>query len=165
MPQVYMGGTRTTRFAHRCFDLPVLCSNHLLRLGARQVVKRSRWNLGPALRITKQLNPVSVGLYLQASHSAQLRSGDRAGSTSKSTGGSAPTRAARDAWILRQLRPAGRARAPRQLEAELSRLGFIPLIVVDLGRHRHYADMPRIAVASCPLRVDFLASAPTDLSA
>jgi hypothetical protein len=47
------------------FRLPVLRSNRLVRFGAQQVVKRSGWNLRPALRITKQLNPVSLGLYLQ----------------------------------------------------------------------------------------------------
>lgn len=47
------------------FALPVLRSSHPLRFGAQQVVKRSRWNLRPLLLIPRQLNPVSVGLYLQ----------------------------------------------------------------------------------------------------
>jgi hypothetical protein len=47
------------------FRLPVLRSNHFIRFGAQQAVKRSRWNLRPTLRIEKQLNPVSIGLYLQ----------------------------------------------------------------------------------------------------
>jgi hypothetical protein len=47
------------------FQLPVLRSNRTLRFGAQQVVKRSPWNLRPLLRITKQVNPVSVGLYVQ----------------------------------------------------------------------------------------------------
>jgi hypothetical protein len=47
------------------FGLPVLRSNRILRYGAQQVVKRSRWNLRPTLRVPKQLNPVSIGLYIQ----------------------------------------------------------------------------------------------------
>ena len=47
------------------FSLPVLRSNRRLRFGAQQVVKRSPWNLRPLLRIPRQLNPVSIGLYLQ----------------------------------------------------------------------------------------------------
>ena len=47
------------------FALPVLRSNRLVRYGAQQVVKRSRWNLRPVLRVPRQLNPVSIGLYLQ----------------------------------------------------------------------------------------------------
>jgi hypothetical protein len=47
------------------FGLPVLRSNRLLRFGGQQVLKRSRWNLRPLLRIPKQVNPVSIGLYLQ----------------------------------------------------------------------------------------------------
>lgn len=47
------------------FSLPGLRSQRLLRLGAQQLVKRSPWNLRGPLRIRKQLNPVSVGLYLQ----------------------------------------------------------------------------------------------------
>jgi hypothetical protein len=54
------------------FALPVLRSNHLVRFGAQQVVKRSRRNLRPLLRVPKQLNPVSIGLYLQGqAHRAQ----------------------------------------------------------------------------------------------
>lgn len=47
------------------FALPGLCSNRLLRFAGQQALKRSRWNPRPLLRIPKQLNPVSVGLYLQ----------------------------------------------------------------------------------------------------
>jgi hypothetical protein len=47
------------------FRLPVLRSNRILRFGAQQVLKRARWNLRPVLRIPKQLNPVSIGLYVQ----------------------------------------------------------------------------------------------------
>jgi len=47
------------------FALPVLRSNRTMRYGAQQVVKRSRWNLRPVLRVPRQLNPVSIGLYLQ----------------------------------------------------------------------------------------------------
>jgi hypothetical protein len=47
------------------FALPVLRSNRLLRFGSQQALKRSRWNLRPLLRIPKQVNPVSIGLYLQ----------------------------------------------------------------------------------------------------
>jgi hypothetical protein len=54
------------------FALPVLRSNRLVRFGAQQVVKRSRRNLRPLLRVPKQLNPVSIGLYLQGqAHRAQ----------------------------------------------------------------------------------------------
>lgn len=47
------------------FRLPMLRSSHLLRWGAQQVLKRLGVNLRPLLRIEKQLNPVTVGLYLQ----------------------------------------------------------------------------------------------------
>jgi len=47
------------------FGLPVLRSNHALRFAAQQAVKRSRWNVRPMLRIPRQLNPVTIGLYLQ----------------------------------------------------------------------------------------------------
>lgn len=47
------------------FELPVLRSNHLVRFAAQQAVKRSRWNVRPLLRIPRQLNPVTIGLYLQ----------------------------------------------------------------------------------------------------
>src|SRR5690348_9019259 len=47
------------------FALPVLRSNRALRYAAQQAVKRAPWNLRPVLRIPKQLNPVSIGLYLQ----------------------------------------------------------------------------------------------------
>lgn len=48
------------------FRLPVLRSSRVVRFGAQQLLKRSRWNPRPALRIEKHVNPVSVGLYLQA---------------------------------------------------------------------------------------------------
>lgn len=47
------------------FRLPGLRSNRALRFGAQQALKRARWNLRPLLRIPTQLNPVSIGLYLQ----------------------------------------------------------------------------------------------------
>lgn len=47
------------------FVLPVLRSNHLLRFAAQQAVRRCRWNLRPLLRIPRQLNPVTIGLYVQ----------------------------------------------------------------------------------------------------
>jgi hypothetical protein len=47
------------------FALPVLRANHVLRFAAQQAVKRSRWNLRPLLRIPRQLNPVTIGLYVQ----------------------------------------------------------------------------------------------------
>jgi hypothetical protein len=47
------------------FTLPMLRSNRALRYGAQQTVKRCRWNLRRLLRVPKQLNPVSIGLYLQ----------------------------------------------------------------------------------------------------
>ena len=47
------------------FRLPLLRSNRLIRLGSQQTLKRSPWNLRPLLRIDRQLNPVSIGLYLQ----------------------------------------------------------------------------------------------------
>jgi hypothetical protein len=54
------------------FALPILRSNRLVRFGAQQLVKRSGWNLRPVLRVPKQLNPVSIGLYLQGqAHRAQ----------------------------------------------------------------------------------------------
>lgn len=56
------------------FTLPVLRSNRLLRYGLQQTVKRSRVNLRPLLRVPRQLNPVSVGLYLQGQ--AQRAAGD-----------------------------------------------------------------------------------------
>jgi hypothetical protein len=56
------------------FTLPVLRSNRLLRYGAQQTIKRSRLNLRPLLRVPRQLNPVSIGLYLQGQ--AQRAAGD-----------------------------------------------------------------------------------------
>ena len=47
------------------FRLPLLRSNHYVRFGAQQVVKRLPFNVRPLLRVPKQLNPVSVALYLQ----------------------------------------------------------------------------------------------------
>ena len=47
------------------FSLPVLRSQRLLRFAAQQLIKRSRWNVRPLLRVPKQLNPVTIGLYLQ----------------------------------------------------------------------------------------------------
>jgi hypothetical protein len=47
------------------FSLPGLRSQRLLRFGAQQLVKALPWNMRGLLRIRKQLNPVSVGLYLQ----------------------------------------------------------------------------------------------------
>jgi hypothetical protein len=54
------------------FRLPLLRSNHYLRFGAQQVVKRLPVNVRPLLRVPKQLNAVSVALYLQGlAHRAQ----------------------------------------------------------------------------------------------
>ena len=55
------------------FALPVLRSNRLLRYGAQQAVKRSRWNPRSLLGVPKQLNPVSIGLYLQGQAQRALR--------------------------------------------------------------------------------------------
>jgi hypothetical protein len=44
------------------------------------------------------------------------------------------------------------AKRQGNLEAELRRLSFIPLIVVDLGRHRDYADTAGAATRKCPLK-------------
>ena len=41
------------------------------------------------------------------------------------------------------------------LEAELRRLSFIPLIVVDLGRHGDYAEAVREAIVNCARAGDF----------
>ena len=58
------------------FRLPILRSNHLLRFAAQQTLKRSPWNLRPLLRVPKQLNPVSIGLYLQAQAHRAVRDPD-----------------------------------------------------------------------------------------
>ena len=58
------------------FSLPVLRSSRMLRFAAQQLVKRARWNPRPLLRIPRQLNPVSIGLYLQGL--AQRGDGDLA---------------------------------------------------------------------------------------
>ena len=47
------------------FALPGLRSNRVLRLGAQQALKRTRFNPRPLLRIAKHANPVSIGLYVQ----------------------------------------------------------------------------------------------------
>lgn len=47
------------------FTLPVLRDNRLVRFGAQQVVKRLPFNVRPVLRVPKQLNPVTVALFLQ----------------------------------------------------------------------------------------------------
>jgi hypothetical protein len=47
------------------FSLPILRSQRRVRFAAQQVIKRTPRNLRPRLRIPKQLNPVTVGLYLQ----------------------------------------------------------------------------------------------------
>lgn len=47
------------------FRAPVLRSSRLLRFGTQQVVKRLPVNVRPLLRIRKQLNPVTVALFLQ----------------------------------------------------------------------------------------------------
>ncbi|ACF12833.1 conserved hypothetical protein [Chloroherpeton thalassium ATCC 35110] len=48
------------------FDLPVLQTNKILRLGAQQVLKRLPINLRPQLHIQKGYNPVTLGLCLYA---------------------------------------------------------------------------------------------------
>lgn len=55
------------------FTLPVLRSSRILRYGAQQTVRRCRWNLRRLLRVPKQLNPVSIGLYLQGQAQRALR--------------------------------------------------------------------------------------------
>jgi hypothetical protein len=55
------------------FSLPLLRSTRVLRFGAQQAVKRSAWNLRPLLRVPKQRNPVSIGLYLQGQAQRALR--------------------------------------------------------------------------------------------
>lgn len=47
------------------FRLPLLRSRWLPRFGAQQVVLRSRLDLRGILRVPSQLNPVTVGLYVQ----------------------------------------------------------------------------------------------------
>lgn len=59
------------------FALPGLRSNRRLRFVAQQLVKRSPVNLRPLLRIPRQLNPVSIGLYVQGL--ANRANGDPAG--------------------------------------------------------------------------------------
>lgn len=48
------------------FKLPFLNSNKIVRLYAQQAVKRSAFNLRPFLFIKKRLNPVTLGLCVQA---------------------------------------------------------------------------------------------------
>jgi len=55
------------------FALPVLRSNRPLRYGAQQALKRCRWNPRALLHVPKQLNPVSIGLYLQGQAQRALR--------------------------------------------------------------------------------------------
>jgi hypothetical protein len=49
------------------FRLPVFRSSRVIRLAAEQVLKRSRVNLRPLLRIPKGYNPVTLALVLEAS--------------------------------------------------------------------------------------------------
>jgi DNA replication protein DnaC len=56
------------------------------------------------------------------------------------------------AWVARL----GDAKRQGQLEAELKRLALIPLLVLDLGRHRDYADRPWAAAVNGPLSVGFV---------
>ncbi|MFB6317443.1 pectate lyase [Saccharicrinis sp. FJH54] len=48
------------------FKLPVLKSNKLIRFGSQQLVKRFPLNLRPLLFIKKGINPVTLGLCIQA---------------------------------------------------------------------------------------------------
>ena len=48
------------------FRLPFFKSNKLIRFGAQQLVKRSSLNLRPFLFVPKGLNPVTLGLCIQA---------------------------------------------------------------------------------------------------
>ena len=48
------------------FRLPFLSSNHKIRFYGQQLVKRSPVNLRPLLQIKKNLNPVTLGLAIQA---------------------------------------------------------------------------------------------------
>lgn len=47
------------------FRLPLLRSNHLVRWGIQQVVKRSPFNLRTCLRVPTGVNPVTLGLTIQ----------------------------------------------------------------------------------------------------
>jgi hypothetical protein len=65
----------------------------------------------------------------------------------------------------------GRYRASQEakrqctLEAELKRLSFIPVIVVDLCRYRDYADIVATASLNSPGRLGFSLVSPAGLSA
>lgn len=48
------------------FRLPLLNKNKLIRFGAQQLVKRSPFNLRSLLFVPKGLNPVTLGLCIQA---------------------------------------------------------------------------------------------------
>jgi hypothetical protein len=48
------------------FKLPLLNKNKLMRFGAQQLVKRSPFNLRSILFVPKGLNPVTLGLCIQA---------------------------------------------------------------------------------------------------
>jgi len=65
------------------------------------------------------------------------------------------------AWVARL----GDAKRQGQLETELKRLALIPLLVVDLGRHRDYADRPWAAAVNGLLSVGFVTVSPIRLSA
>jgi IstB-like ATP binding protein len=57
------------------------------------------------------------------------------------------------------------AKRQGNLEAELRRLSFIPLLVVDLCRHRDYADMVATAGLNVPGGLGFSLVPPARLSA
>ena len=54
-------------------------------------------------------------------------------------------------WVARL----GEAKRQGQLEAELRRLSFIPLIIVDLCRYRDYADIVATAGLNAPIPLGF----------
>lgn len=58
------------------FRLPILRTNRVVRFGAQQVVKRLPINLRPMLRVPKQLNSVTVALFLQGLAHRAVAEGD-----------------------------------------------------------------------------------------
>ncbi len=48
------------------FNLPILRTNKLIRFGSQQVFRRIPFNLRPLLGIKKEVNPVTLGLVIQA---------------------------------------------------------------------------------------------------
>src|ERR1035437_10008401 len=48
------------------FNLPILKNNKLIRFGFQQIFRRIPFNIRPLLGIKKGLNPVTLGLSIQA---------------------------------------------------------------------------------------------------